>query len=71
MEDFADEKMRLCDENEEYRNYVVSDTEDDEEEQQKKVKDLNADDFPTPKKDSKRIKWGDGEINPWEEHRHR
>jgi len=32
MEDFADEKMRLCDENEEYRNYVVSDTEDDEEE---------------------------------------
>jgi hypothetical protein len=70
MEDIADEKMRLCDENEEYRDYIVSDTEDDEEEQQKKVKDLEAQDFPTPKKDSKRRKSGDGEKNPREEHRH-
>jgi hypothetical protein len=46
MDDFADEKMRVCDENEEYRDYIVPDVEDDEEEQQKKVKDVDAHDFP-------------------------
>jgi hypothetical protein len=69
--DFANGKMRLCDYNEEYRDYIVFDTEDDGEVQQRKVKDLEAQDFPTPKKDSKRKKRGDREKNPREEHRHR
>jgi len=42
MEDFVDKKMRLCDENEEYRDYIVPDTEDNEEELQKKGKDVDA-----------------------------
>jgi hypothetical protein len=42
MKDFVDEKIRLCDENEEYRDYIVPDTEDDEEEHQKNVKDVDA-----------------------------
>jgi hypothetical protein len=70
MEDFADEKMRLSDENEEYRDCIIPDTEDDEEEQQKKAKDVDAHNFSTPK-ESKRKKRDDGEKNPQEEHRHR
>ncbi len=42
MKHFANEKMRLCDENEWYRDYVVPGTEDDEEEQQKKLKDIDV-----------------------------